>query len=213
MSFFEAPRFPDKISYGATGGPGYSTEIVTVESGREKRNARRSTPLLEGDVAHAVRTQAELEALRTHFLVMQGPLHGFRFKDWSDYVCSITQGVVTEITTTKFQLWKRYTTGSLTKDRQIRKPLATPFVLKNSGTPLTEGVDFFLNTTEGHVDTTDPRTAANLTWSGEFDVPSRYASDRFQASIVSRTGAGLLYAVDSVLIVEYLLDPWVDPFA
>ena len=38
MAFREI-QFPTKISFGAIGGPGFSTDVVTVRSGREKRNA------------------------------------------------------------------------------------------------------------------------------------------------------------------------------
>ncbi len=38
MAFIET-RFPDDISYGAAGGPGYQTDVVTVNSGAEQRNA------------------------------------------------------------------------------------------------------------------------------------------------------------------------------
>jgi uncharacterized protein (TIGR02217 family) len=204
MAFYETPRFPESISYGATGGPQFATEVVVVESGREKRNARRSTPLHEWDVSHSVRRQDDLDVLRAHFLSMNGQEHGFRFKDWSDYRCLITQGVVSEITTTTFQLVKRYTMGAVSKDRTIGKPIAADFVLKNSGVALILTTDYTLNTVTGVVTTVTPKTAANLTWSGEFDVPMRYATDRFQAQIVSRNGSGLLYALDSVPVMELL---------
>lgn len=204
MSFFETPRFPDGISFGATGGPQFSTEVVTVESGREKRNARRSTPLHEWDVSHTVRSQTDLDTLRAHFLAMNGQEHGFRFKDWSDFRCLITQGVVVGLTSTTFQLVKRYTLGAVSKDRTITKPLAAGFVLKNSGVDLILTTDYTLNTVTGVVTTVTPKTAANLTWSGEFDVPMRYATDRFQAQIVSRSGTELVYALDSVPVMELL---------
>ena len=38
MSFAEV-RFPDDISYGSSGGPEYSTDIVETQSGHEQRNA------------------------------------------------------------------------------------------------------------------------------------------------------------------------------
>jgi uncharacterized protein (TIGR02217 family) len=203
MSFYESPRFPEKISLGATGGAGFSTEVVVVDSGREKRNARRSTMLHEWNVSHAVRRQQELDLLRAHFLAMNGQQHGFRFKDWSDYSCAITDGVVSGITSTTFQLVKRYSIGAVSKDRTIKKPIAAGFVLKNSGVDLVLTTDYTLNTVTGIVTTVTPKTAANLTWSGEFDVPMRYATDRFDAQIVERKGNGaLLYSLDSVPLIE-----------
>lgn len=204
MSFFETPRFPEKISMGASGGPGFSTEVITVESGREKRNARWSFPQHRWDVSHAVRVQSDLDALRAFFLAMNGKLHGFRFKDWSDYTCLITQGVVAGLTGTTFQLVKRYANGAVSKDRNIVKPLAAGFVLKDSGVTLTLTTDYTLNTVTGVVTTAISRTAANLTWSGEFDVPMRFDTDDFQAEIVDRAQSQLLYALSSVPLVELL---------
>ncbi len=37
MSFTEI-RFPENISYGSTGGPEFSTDIVTTHNGCEQRN-------------------------------------------------------------------------------------------------------------------------------------------------------------------------------
>lgn len=204
MAFYETPRFPEKISLGASGGPGFSTEVITVESGREKRNARWVFPQHRWDVSHAVRVQADLDALRAFFLAMNGKLHGFRFKDWSDYQTLITQGVVSGITSTTFQLVKRYANGAVSKDRNITKPIAAGFVLKDTGVTLVLTTDYTLNTVTGVVTTTIPRTAANLTWSGEFDVPMRFDTDEFQAEIVDRAQSQLLYALTSVPLVELL---------
>ncbi len=37
MSFTEI-RFPENISYGSTGGPEFSTDVVTTHNGCEQRN-------------------------------------------------------------------------------------------------------------------------------------------------------------------------------
>jgi hypothetical protein len=34
MSFLETPRFPERIGYGAVGGPMFRTEIAVTGSGR-----------------------------------------------------------------------------------------------------------------------------------------------------------------------------------
>jgi uncharacterized protein (TIGR02217 family) len=112
---------------------------------------------------------------------------------------------VTGITSTTFQLAKRYTNGAVSKDRNIIKPIAAGFVLKDTGVTLTLTTDYTLNSTTGVVTTVIPRTAANLTWSGEFDVPMRFDTDEFHAEIVDRSGSVLLYALTSVPIVEVLL--------
>jgi uncharacterized protein (TIGR02217 family) len=205
MAFYESPRFPERIAYGAQGGPEWATTVVVTVSGREQRNAAWQYPRHRWDVSQGINDQADFDTLRAHFLTVQGRLHGWRFKDWSDYTVSLSQGRVQEITTTTFQLVKRYTSGAQTLDRQIRKPLASPFELRNSGTPLTPTTDYTLDTTTGIVTTTSPRTAANLTWSGEFDVPMRYDTDRLDARIVGRNAGGLLHEWSAIPIVEIVV--------
>ena len=39
MTGFHEVQFPPDISYGASGGPGYSTTVVTTVSGHERRTA------------------------------------------------------------------------------------------------------------------------------------------------------------------------------
>lgn len=202
MAFYESPRFPEQIGFGARGGPALATDVVTVESGREKRNARWSYPRHEWDVSHGVKTQADFDTLRAHFLSVDGRAHGFRFKDFSDYAATVAQGFVTGLTSTTFQLVKRYNSGAQTKTRRIRKPIAAGFALYDTAVLLTLTTDYTLDTVTGVVTTTSPRTAANLTWSGSFDVPMRYDTDKLSAEIVSRSAAGLLYRWDSIPLVE-----------
>lgn len=205
MSFYETPRFPERISYGATGGPTWSTEVVSVESGREKRNSRWAFPQHRWDVSHAVKTQDELDELRAFFLAMAGRTHAFRFKDWSDFAATTAQGKATGLTSTTFQLVKRYTFGAVSKDRQIVKPIATGFALFNSGAALVLTSDYTLDATTGIVTTVTPKTAANLSWSGQFDVPMRFDTDEFRAEIINASQGEYLYSLSDVPLLEVLL--------
>ena len=38
MASFDEVQFPPSISFGATGGPGFSTKVVILSSGYEARN-------------------------------------------------------------------------------------------------------------------------------------------------------------------------------
>jgi hypothetical protein len=51
MSGFHEVRFPDKIAYGATGGPEFATTVVATTSGHEKRNVNWSEARGRWDVA------------------------------------------------------------------------------------------------------------------------------------------------------------------
>ena len=203
MAFYESPRFPERISYGATGGPEFITTVVRTISGREQRDSRWAYPRQRWDVSQGVRTQAQFAELRAFFLAMRGRLHGWRFKDWSDFEATHSEGFVTGITSTTFQLIKRYTSGAQTLDRKITKPLAAGFVLKDVSTTLTLTTDYTIDATTGIVTTTTTRTAANLNWSGQFDVPMRFDTDQLQASMIARNpSAGLIHQWDSIPVVE-----------
>lgn len=206
MAFYESPRFPERVAYGAVGGPRFRTTVVAVTGGTEQRNAMWSCPLHQWDVSQGVKSHADFESLRAFFLTMKGRAHGWRFKDWTDYTASHTDGRVTGITTQTFQLVKRYTSGSQTQDRKIVKPIAAGFVLKDQSTTLVLTTDYTIATTTGIVSTTAPRTAANLTWSGEFDVPMRFDVDELKARVESANPTdGYLHVWEAIPIIELRL--------
>lgn len=210
MAFYESPRFPENIGAGALGGPEFNTTVVKTVGGSEQRNGAWAYPLHRWDVSQGLKHQADFMTVRAFFMTMRGRLHGFRFKDLADYQADHTgdeKGIVSGITGTTFQLVKRYTSGSQTQDRVIKKPIAAGFELKDSGTTLTLTTDYTLNTVTGVVTTTTTRTAANLTWAGDFDVPMRFDTDALRGRIDSRNPSrGLLHEWASIPIVE-LRDP------
>lgn len=128
MSFIESPRLPEDMSFDAQIGPMYSTDVVAVASGYEKRNQNWSEARLRMDVGF-IRTQAELDVLLAFFRAVKGKAIGFRVKDHSDYSASTAHGrigvaAVGDGTPGPFQLVKRYTDlGGNTTDRVIKKPV------------------------------------------------------------------------------------------
>ena len=114
MAFYESPRFPERIAYGAQGGPEWSTTVVVTVSGKEQRAGAWTYPRHRWDVSQGIKTQADFEALRAHFMTVRGRLHGWRFKDWAEFQCLIAEGKVSGLTGTTFQLLKRYTSGAQT---------------------------------------------------------------------------------------------------
>jgi uncharacterized protein (TIGR02217 family) len=209
MAFIESPRFPENIAYNAVGGPEFSTAVAAATSGRESRNSNWLYPLHSWDVSQGINSQADFQTLRAFFMAVgRGRANGWRFKDYADHTAShagVEAGVVDGITSTTFQLVKRYTIGGSTQDRRILKPIAAGFELKDSGTTLALTADYSLNTATGVVTTTAPRTAGNLTWSGEFDVPMRFNTDKLEGRIVARNPRdGLLHEWAEIPIVELL---------
>jgi uncharacterized protein (TIGR02217 family) len=167
--FYESPRFPEAIAYGSSGGPGYSTDVITLNSGFEQRNANWSVGRAGYDVSHGLKTQADMNALVAFFRLMKGRAHGFRFKDWLDYTDG-GNGVFAQISATTFQMQKKYLAGSNFELRDIRKPVAGTIVI-------TGGVGAALNTTTGIVTVS---SGTPISWTGQFDVPCRFDTDHMK---------------------------------
>ncbi len=85
MSGFHEVQFPPDISYGASGGPGYSTTVVTTVSGHERRNANWAMARGRWNVAHGLKKREQVAELIAFFRARRGRAYGFRFKDWTDY--------------------------------------------------------------------------------------------------------------------------------
>jgi uncharacterized protein (TIGR02217 family) len=81
---FHEIRFPLDISLGSRGGPRRRTDIVTLASGREQRNARWAHSRRRYDAGLGVRTLDALAAVIAFFEERRGRLYGFRFRDRAD---------------------------------------------------------------------------------------------------------------------------------
>ena len=130
---FDEVRFPDMISRGARGGPQRRTQIVTLASGDEERNASWANSRRSYDAAYGIRRADDLAAVIAFFEARNGRLRGFRWKDWADYKSCLPSTAITAFdqplgigdgTTTAFQLKKLYTSGGQTWSRTILKPVA-----------------------------------------------------------------------------------------
>ena len=54
--------FPNAVARGATGGPGFSTNVVTLGSGSERRNIQWSNARGDWNISTGIRTRAEMQA-------------------------------------------------------------------------------------------------------------------------------------------------------
>ena len=70
---------------GAVGGPERRTEIVTLASGAEERNAPWAHSRRRYDAGLGMRSLDDLEAMVAFFEARGGQLHGFRWRDWADW--------------------------------------------------------------------------------------------------------------------------------
>ena len=166
---YHAVQLDPVMSRGAVGGPRFSTVIIRVAAGTEQRQGFWSRPLMQWDIGFAGKSRSEMETLKAFFIARSGRLHTFRFKDWQDYT-AVSQPLVL-VTTGTYQLYKSYTSGSITVYRKITKPIsAITFGGGGSGT-----VDYSTGlVTSG--------TAG--TWSGEFDCHARFDSDEMDMQLL-----------------------------
>lgn len=84
MTFHEI-RFPEDISYGSTGGPEFSTNIIETNNGSEYRRINLSYPRNKYNVMYNTKSKDQLVRLIHFFYIHKGKAIGFRFKDWLDY--------------------------------------------------------------------------------------------------------------------------------
>ena len=82
---FHEIRFPLDVSLGRRGGPSRRTDIVTLASGPEHRNARFAHSRRRYDAGLGVRTLDALAAVLAFFEERRGRLYGFRFRDRADW--------------------------------------------------------------------------------------------------------------------------------
>src|SRR5690606_15836015 len=135
--------------FGASGGPGFSTDIVMIDGGYERRNQNWSQARRRYDASTGLRTAADVGTLIAFFHARAGRARGFRLKDWSDFT-SASDGVGTHAynnrtsgtgngTATTFQLKKTYTSGSESHTRDIKKPLSGTVLMGVNGTQSMSG--------------------------------------------------------------------------
>jgi uncharacterized protein (TIGR02217 family) len=184
MAFIESPRFPECISVGANGGPGFSTTKTYTRSGRRYANQNWEFPLQRYNIATPVRTNEDFEELRSFFYNVGGAFDGFRFKDPTDYTDEDSlgnpQGIMTLVTGSTYQMVKRYVWGSNVANRQIKKPVAgsvSVFRTRSGSTTDITGSST-IDTTNGQVTVTGHISGDTYAWTGEFDVPVALVDDQ-----------------------------------
>lgn len=183
MAFIET-QFPTDISYGSSGGPEYSTDVVMSQSGYEQRNVNWAQARAKFNVAHGVKTQSQLDALIAFFRARKGRAYGFRFKDWTDYTATGQWIGTGNGSQTVFQLQKLYTSGGVNEYRTITKPVSGTVAVYKNAVLQTSG--YTVNTATGAVTfSVAPAAAVSVTADFEFDVPVRFDTDRLSAVLDS----------------------------
>ena len=198
-SDFHEVRFPLDVSLGSRGGPQRRTEIVTLGSGREHRNARLMHSRRRYDAGLGVRTLDALHAVVAFFEERRGRLYGFRFRDrvdWKSCPPSLApapgdQRIGTgDGATVAFQLVKTYGSAHAPYGRPIAKPVAGTVRVAVNGVELAAGPAFTCDAATGLVTfaaTAIPVSGAAVTAGFEFDVPVRFDTDDLEVDLSAFT--------------------------
>ena len=182
MSGFHEVQFPPDISYGASGGPGYSTTVVTTVSGHERRNSNWAAARGKWNVAHGLKKREQVAALIAFFRARRGRAFGFRFKDWTDHQAFAQLLGIGDGSNRTFQLIKSYASGGEIESRLIAKPVPGTVKIYRDGVEASSG--WSVNTATGLVTfATAPASGVQVTADFEFDVPVRFDSDQMDITI------------------------------
>lgn len=194
---FHEVRFPLDVSLGSRGGPQRRTDIVTLASGREHRNARLMHSRRRYDAGLGVRTLDALHAVLAFFEERRGRLYGFRFRDrvdWKSCAPSLIPAPGDQLigtgdgTTAAFPLVKTYGEMHAPYRRPIAKPVAGSVRIAVDGVELATGADFACNPASGLVTFAEnavPAAGVTITAGFEFDVPVRFDTDRLDINLAA----------------------------
>jgi uncharacterized protein (TIGR02217 family) len=208
MNFHDI-RFPTAIAFQSSGGPERKTEIVTLGSGFEQRNAVWANSRRRYDVGYGVKTLDDLHTVIAFFEARMGRLYGFRFRDFADCKScppgqtpsATDQALATgDGAATAFALQKIYSSGPTGWVRRIAKPVAGTLRIALDGVEQVSG--FTLDDGTGILTfAAPPADGAAITAGFEFDTPVRFDSDRLAINLASFAAGG----IPSIPLVEVLL--------
>lgn len=188
---YDDVRFPTAISRGSSGGPERRTDVVSTASGKEERNSRWSHSRRKYNVGFGIKSVAQLQTVIDFFEARRGRLHGFRFKDYTDFKSCGPTATPTRTdqligtgngSNASFQLVKNYGAPTRTYARPIHAPVVATLLVAVNGSATTA---FTVNDTGlitfnvGSI----PANLATVTAGFEFDVPVRFDTDEITVNL------------------------------
>lgn len=188
MAFHEV-RLPDDVERGAQGGPRFKTTVIILDSGFERRNIDWSQARGAWDVGYGIDDKTAFSVVLTFFRAREGRAHGFRFKDWSDFELARQSIGVTDTSNTLFQIFKRYTSGTINYDRTLNKIVSGTVSVWVNNIAIIEGAgaseyQIDLNTGIITIGATLAAQSGTLVEAQcEFDVPVRFDNDQISVNM------------------------------
>ncbi|MPZ55021.1 MAG: TIGR02217 family protein [Rhizobiales bacterium] len=212
MTAFHEVLFPLDIALRSAGGPERRTDVVTLGSGREERNARWAHSRRRYDAGYGIKTFEALAVVVAFFEERRGRLTGFRWRDRLDHASAAPGAAVAPAdqaigvgdgTTAAFQLAKSYGSMHAPYSRPVRKPVDGSVRVAVAGIEAGDGTDFTCDAATGIVTFLpghEPALGAAVTAGFLFDVPVRFDTDYLEVDL-SAFAAGAIPKIPLVEIV------------
>jgi uncharacterized protein (TIGR02217 family) len=209
---FHEVRFPTDLALGSSGGPIRRTEVITLGSGKEQRNARWAHSRRRYNAGYGVKTIDDLQTVVEFFEERRGRLYGFRFRDPLDNKSSKSGEAITALdqiigfgdgNQNRFQLVKRYGDDETGYVRRIHKPLAGSLVLALDEAPVSDD-QYLVDWKTGIIEfdeNTLPEASVKISAGFEFDVPVRFDADEISINLTHFEVGD----IPSIPLVELLL--------
>ena len=172
-------------AFGWEGGPGFSTQIVDLANGRERRNAQWSRVRHKYSLPFQnIRPDAYMGIKQMH-LTCRGRLHAFRFRDALDHMAIAEPFAVADGTRVTYQLLKQSVIDGVQYAREVFAVVDAQVFIDGVETAAAGDVRRGLVTFA-----VPPAAGAILTWSGTFDVWVRFDQDDLPFSIDNANAQG-----------------------
>jgi uncharacterized protein (TIGR02217 family) len=164
------------MSAGIRGKSIRNNHRTRVDSGKEYINIGWDQSLREYEVGFVPMRREAWQAIETLYEVTEGGAYGFLMEDPKDSTTTVDTGVVADLGSGEYQLYKRYEySATRYKDRAIRHPNPTGFALYISGV-LTVG-GYTLDEETGVINIPAAPAAGTVTWAARFYVPVHFQND------------------------------------
>lgn len=201
--FLEVQLNP-KISFGAKGGLGYTTTVITNPTRIETRFRLQSRGYWKMTIPFNIKSKSFIQEVTSFFSLVQGKVYGWRFRNYREYYTCIdnySSGTIGKEPLiysggTTIQLIHTRNPGLGTSETVlIAKPdlnsyggtsgtgeITLNLYKDGSGTPWPSSTNWSLDVTTGIITFASDQTGHTFEWEGYWDTPMRSDVDDQEAS-------------------------------
>jgi uncharacterized protein (TIGR02217 family) len=188
------------LQAGLRGKQQRRNQRVTTSSGQMAANVLWTQTLMQFDLSFIPLSHDDWQYVQQLHEVTEGGAYGFLMEDPKDSEVTTGQGVVQALTSTTFQLYKRYlhAASARYKDRKITRIDADTFALGG-------GLTGTLDENTGVVTIPSAPSAAAVSWTaGRYYVPVHFMDDSIEWEIVGsgQTAQARYVAGTNILLQE-----------